>query len=239
MSRASIALAAVLALTPAAALAAPACRVPSNLSPAPVEPVPAHEVQRGVTTAYYLLALSWSPEWCRTNGRGSTSQALQCGGEPRGFVLHGLWPNGAAPPYPRYCRPVGPIDAATVRQMFCRTPSPQLLQHEWQAHGSCGWSSPKAYFDQAAALYDQVAMPRIETIDRNALTAGAVRRAFVRANRGRLSADGIFVAVDRRGRLTEVRLCHDLTFQPSRCRGGTGAPDRIAIRLTPSAGRRF
>ncbi len=239
MSLHSLALAVVLALAPALAVAAPLCPAPSNLSPAPVEPVPPSEIQRGVTTAYYLLALSWSPEWCRTNGQGSTSQRLQCGGSQRGFILHGLWPNGAAPPYPRYCKPVGAIDAKTVRDMFCRTPSPTLLQHEWQAHGSCGWNDSKTYFDQAAALYDRIVMPRIESIDRNQLTAGAVRRAFVRANRGLLEPEGIFVVVDRGGRLTEVRLCHDLNFLPSRCRGGTGTPDRIALRLTPTASRRF
>lgn len=238
MSLKRLALAAVLALTPAAVMAAPACRVPSSMSPAPVEPVPADEVQRGVTTAYYLLSLSWSPEWCRTNGEGSTSQRLQCG-SPRGFILHGLWPNGAAPPYPRYCRPVGAIDPATVRDMYCRTPSPELLQHEWQAHGACGWSTPAAYFNQASELYDRIVMPRIENIDRNQLTAGVLRRAFVRANRDRLTADGVFVSVDNRGRLREVRLCHDLAFRPSRCPEGTGAPDRIPIRLTYTPSRRF
>jgi ribonuclease T2 len=234
----SLALAAALVATPALAMAAPACRVPGSVSPAPVERVPPNEVQRGVTTAYYLLSLSWSPEWCRTNGRGSTSQRLQCGGPPRGFILHGLWPNGAAPPYPRYCNPVGPIDARLVKEMFCRTPSPELLQHEWQAHGSCGWTDPGAYFGQAARLYDRIVMPRIEEIDRGRLTAGTLRRAFTRANRW-MSPDMLFVAVDKGGRLSEVRVCYDLRFQPAACRGGTGTPDRIPLRLTNSAGRRF
>lgn len=236
MTLKSLALAAAIALAPAVAAAAPACAVPPGLAPAPVLVPPAHEIQTGVPTVYYVLALSWSPQWCATNGQGSTSQRLQCEGQVRGFVLHGLWPNGAAPPYPRYCSPVGGIDPATVRQMFCRTPSPELLQHEWQAHGACGWTDPKAYFAQAAALYDRVVFPRIETI--RPLTAGAVRRAFIARNRW-LSLEGIFVAVDKGQRLTELRLCFDRAYRPTACLGGTGTPDRIAIRLTPSAGRRF
>lgn len=237
MSLRALVLAASL-LVPAVAMAAPACRVPDSVRPAPVERVPANEVQRGVKTAYYLLSLSWSPEWCRTNGKGSTSQHLQCG-TPRGFILHGLWPNGSAPPYPRYCNPVGAVSPAVVKDMFCRTPSPDLIQHEWQAHGSCGWTDPAAYFGQSSRLYDNIVMPRIEEIGRNQLTAGTLRRAFTRANRW-MTRDMLFVAVDKGGRLSEVRVCYDLRFQPAACPGGTGTPDRIALRLTQSsAARRF
>jgi len=34
------------------------------------------------------------------------------------------------------------------------TPSPSLQQHEWAAHGTCGWDSPEAYFAQAARMWD-------------------------------------------------------------------------------------
>ncbi len=221
---------------PAATSGAVACTVPADLAPAPVLVPPPEEIQSGVTNAYYLLAVTWSPEWCRTNGQGSTKEELQCDGPPRGFVLHGLWPNGVAKPYPRYCRPVGGIDAETVRQMFCRTPSPGLLQHEWQAHGACGWSDSKSYFQQSAALYDRVEFPKIEAIPN--LTAGALRQALIGKNPW-LSADKIYVQVDKAQRLTEIRLCYDLKYQPMSCLGGTGTPDDVSIRLTPSANGGF
>jgi ribonuclease T2 len=221
---------------PAATSDAVACTVPADLTPAPVLTPAPEEIQSGVVNAYYLLAITWSPEWCRTNGQGSTAESLQCDGPARGFVLHGLWPNGVAKPYPRFCRPVGGIDAETVRQMFCRSPSPGLLQHEWQAHGSCGWEDARSYFQQSSALYDRVAFPKIEAIPD--LTAGAVRQAFIARNPW-LSADKIYLQVDKAQRLTEIRLCYDLKFQPMRCMGGTGAPDEIPIRLTPSANRGF
>ena len=40
---------------------------------------------------YYVLALSWSPNWCRLEGDAKGSD--QC--DPRhdhGWILHGLWP---------------------------------------------------------------------------------------------------------------------------------------------------
>jgi len=226
---------ALLAL--AAGPAAAGCIVPKDLAPAPAYAPPANEVQADVQIAFYLLAITWTPEWRRINGQTpATTPTLDEARRPQGFALHGLWPNGKAPPYPRYCRPVGPIDAATVRRMYCRTPSAALLQHEWEAHGSCSWTDPKAYFAQAAKLYDAVKLPRIE--DRAGLTAGQLRQALVAGNPW-LSPAAVFVAADKERRLTEVRLCYDLAYKPAVCPGGNGAPDDLALSLTRSGGRRF
>jgi ribonuclease T2 len=240
MRRKRLTLAFVLAaaIAPAGtALAQPACSPPSDLAPAASRPPPANEVQKGVVTAYYLLSLNWTPEWCRTNGQGITAQKMECG-HPFGFTLHGLWPDGAAPPYPRYCNRVGRLDAAMVKRMYCRTPSPELLQHEWAAHGSCGWTRSEAYFGQASTLYDRIVMPRIETIAPDALTAGAVRQAFTARNPW-LDKDAVYVQLDHSQRLTEVRICYDLKYKATACQGGNGAPDQAHIRLTPSLTRAF
>jgi ribonuclease T2 len=234
-----LALAFVLAamLPAGAALAEPACLPPADLAPFQDRPPPADEVQRGVVIVEYLLSLNWTPEWCRTNGEGITAQKMECG-HPFGFTLHGLWPDGQGKPYPRFCNPVGGIDAGTVRKMYCRTPSPELLQHEWAAHGACGWTDARVYFGQSAKLYDRIVMPKIEAIAPDALTAGAVRQAFMARNPW-LSADKIYIQLDKGQRLTEVRLCYDLAFKPAACLSGTGAPDPVHIRLTPSATRAF
>ena len=230
--RCAIAILALLA-APAAAWAAPACSPTPGLQPSPPETPRPNEVQSGVTPAYYLLTLSWGPEWCRTNGQPATDQRLDCD-RPIGFFLHGLWPNGAAPPYPAYCRPVGGMSPKTVRQMYCRTPSAELLQHEWQKHGACSWPDPDSYFRQAGKLYDRVIMPRIETIPPGDLTAGRVRAAFAAKNPW-LQPDMVWVQAREDRRLLEVRICHDLKFRPMRCAGGLGARDSLPLRLTASA----
>lgn len=227
------------ALTAAVSAAAspPACRPPDDLVAAPAYDPPANEVQAGVTLAYYLLALTWTPEWRRMNGKTSAfSPPLDAERQPQGFALHGLWPNGVAPPYPRYCRPVGPIPRRIVRKMYCRTPSAALLQHEWAAHGSCAWRTPTAYFRQAAKLYDRLRLPRIE--QQRALTAGQLRTAFVAANPW-LPPEAVFVAADKAGVFSEVRICFDLRYRPTVCPGGTGAPDDVVLRLAPSTSRSF
>jgi ribonuclease T2 len=228
----SLFLSVALAGTGLPALAAPACAPPPGLTPAPVPRPPPDEVVSGVTNAFYLLALNWTPQWCAEGGVGASAREMECG-QPFGFTLHGLWPNGAAKPYPRYCRPVGGLDLAMVRHMYCRTPSPVLLQHEWQAHGACGFADPRAYFGQAARLFDQLKLPKIEAIAPDALTAGAVRAAFVVGNPAFKPRD-IFVQTTREGALAEVRLCYDLVYKPTACPGGNGAPDGVHIRLAPS-----
>ena len=208
---------------------------PADLKPAPALNPRPDEIVAGVPIAYYTLALSWTPEWCRSGGSGASAKEMECAA-PLGFTLHGLWPDGAHPPYPSFCKPAGPLDLATVREMWRRTPSAVLLQHEWQKHGTCAaWPDARAYFTQSARLFDRVAIPKIEAIAPGDLTAGAVRAAFVARNPW-LTADEIFVQ-SLRGRddaLSEVRVCYDLKFKPAACLGGAGAPDGVHMTLAPS-----
>jgi ribonuclease T2 len=236
-----VALAAALASSAAApAFAALACSPPASLTPAPALDPPANEVVSGVPVAFYVLSLTWTPQWCRSGGPGAAAKEMECA-RPLGFTLHGLWPDGARPPFPRFCHPAGALDPATVRAMYCRTPSPVLLQHEWQAHGTCaGWTTPQAYFGQASALFDRIVPPRIEQIPAGGLTAAAVRMAFTAKNPW-LTADEIYVQTQRSAQdaLSEVRICYDLKFKPTACAGGNGAPDHVRLTLAPSRSGAF
>ena len=118
----------------------------------------------------------------------------------------------------------------TIRGELCRTPSVDLVQHEWAAHGTCGWDDPEAYFRQSAALYDPLVRPE----PRDGMTAGELRDAFAKANPD-LPREAIYVAVARdEPRLREVRLCHDLTFRPRACpHGNLGAADEVTLKVEP------
>lgn len=219
---------AACAAEPTASPSPAQCRLPTVLTPAPERQAPAHEVSRGVPTAYYLLALSWSPEWCR--GRGDDpDNALQCRQNDFGFVVHGLWPSGTGGRHPRFCAAAPPLDVATLRRSLCMTPSPELLQHEWAAHGTCGWESPAAYFAQAAALWDAIEPPELAG---RSMTAGQVRDTFVHAN-PQLFRDAIQVRVGGGNRLREVAVCYSQSFRPIACPSGGGTPDRVTVRVTP------
>lgn len=208
-----------------------ACAVPTDVQPAPVQPAPPHEIVRDARTLSYMLALSWSPEWCRTHADAEEGQA-QCRDNRFGFTVHGLWPNGEGKRHPRYCRPAGALPLATVRQHFCMTPSARLQQHEWAAHGVCGWSSPDEYFQAAERLWRQLEVPNLRTLPPQA-TAGDLRQVFVAAN-PRLSRESLYVKVASGNRLEDVRICYDLKFQPTAC-ASLGAPDHVRLTIEPIA----
>lgn len=87
------ALAALALLLPFPALAqAYQCRMPARISMPPA-PEPGQTVRMPI--ARYTLAASWSPDHCKMRG---DTDPLQCSGKAGrfGFVLHGLWPEGAA-----------------------------------------------------------------------------------------------------------------------------------------------
>jgi ribonuclease T2 len=51
---------------------------------------------------YYVMALSWSPNWCELEGDAKGSD--QCAAHhDHGWILHGLWPQYHRG-FPSYCR---------------------------------------------------------------------------------------------------------------------------------------
>lgn len=181
----------------------------------------AREPQRTLPIGGYTLSLTWAPQYCREHARDA-SAGLECGSASRfGFTLHGLWPDGVGRDWPQYCTAVTMLPPALVREHVCETPSPQLLQHEWAKHGSCMQTTPAAYFRRSSGLYAKLRYPDMDALSRRSLTVGQFAQAFADANPG-LPVAAIYMTVDRRGWLDEVRLCLDKTYQYARCSADAG-----------------
>jgi ribonuclease T2 len=231
--RSRLAAAAAALLLPAAAQAqALQCTVPSRVAaPRPDLPT-ADQPARVVPVGGYTLAITWSPQYCRTRA-GDRAARFQCGGGQRfGFTLHGLWPDGRGREWPQYCRAAALLPAATIRRHLCATPSPQLMQHEWAKHGTCmAGSSPDRYFATAARLYAGLRYPDMDALSRAPLTAGGFARAMAAANPG-LRADAMRITATRDGWLDEVWLCRDLGLRPARCPAHAGGlPAAAPLRI--------
>jgi len=209
------------------------CRVPANIPPARLETGPA---QRSAIQGY-TLALSWSPEYCRGRER-DPAWRLQCSGTMGrfGFVVHGLWPEGARVA-PQYCARVDPPPPAVIRGQLCRTPTVSLIAHEWAKHGSCIARRPETYFRIANILADSIRYPAMERLSREGerapgtLTAGSFRAALASANPGR-PASSFGLLLSRSGWLKEVRVCLDRRFRPRRCPARQYGPtDSAALKI--------
>ncbi|MGD9811977.1 MAG: ribonuclease T [Sphingobium sp.] len=224
-----------MALIPATGEArAPSCHVPASLPVPHIEqPENRREIRR-MPIGGYTLAMSWTPHQCGSLG-GSRRGDMQCDTRISrfGFVLHGLWPDGKGGSWPQWCRAAGIVPRTVLRENLCTTPSVQLMQHEWAKHGSCMAKTADAYFDRARVLFAKVEFPdmRLWAAQRY-LTAGDFAGAIARQNPG-MRIDMLRIQASRYGMLSEVWLCLDTAFRPTRCpvgKAGLSPNARIRIR---------
>ncbi|HEU4665899.1 MAG TPA: ribonuclease T2 [Dokdonella sp.] len=217
----------------AAALLAGSCNVASaRHSHAPRTPQ-AQATDLAGRYDYYVMALSWSPTFCRMH----PDEEEQCGRKGYGFVLHGLWPQYEGGGGPQRCRTEATPDRRTVEATLAFMPSRRLIRHEWQAHGSCSGLEPSAYFRLADRAFAAVQVPsELKAPSRDAsMRATDLRRALERANPG--LSDGMLSLHCSQGELVEVRVCLDKDLAPRRCgkRMRTGCP--VAAPFTIPASR--
>lgn len=169
---------------------------------------------------YYVLALSWSPGWCATEGLGQ--DAAQCrAGRRTAFVLHGLWPQNEVG-WPSDCRtsardPAREQSAAMTDIMG----SNGAAWYQWQKHGRCSGLSARDYFATARAAYGAITIPQaLRNLDQDVkLPARVVEEAFLEAN-PKLAPDMITVTCNN-ARIDEVRICLTKDLEPRRCGADT------------------
>ncbi len=182
-------------------LALAACFVLASLVMAPS----AFAQDRAGDFDFYVLALSWSPTYCETDGRDDRQQ---CGrGADHSFVVHGLWPQYERG-FPEYC-PVADdwVPESLADGMADLMPSRNLVFRQWRKHGTCSGLNQTAYFDTVRDAYERIAMPRPLQDPRRDIrvSASALEAAFVSANRG-LRREMMSVRCAS-GRVEEVRIC--------------------------------
>lgn len=163
---------------------------------------------------FYVLALSWSPTYCKHEG--ADANPLQCrSATPYRFIVHGLWPQYERG-YPASCPGVRQrIDRAIAVDMEDIMPSHGLVFHQWRKHGTCSRLEPEDYFDLTRDAFEAVTIPRaFRTLNkRGKATPANIEKAFMAVNSG-LDGDEIAVVCER-GELDEVRICltKDLKFR--------------------------
>lgn len=212
----------LLLLPGVASAQALSCAVPAIIERPHADTPDANTPRRILPTASYTLALTWAPEYCHGNGDKPNAQFECASGNKFGFVLHGLWPDGAGRDWPQYCKPVELLSDATIRANLCATPSAQLQQHEWAKHGSCMNIPADAYFKRSTGLFKALRFPDMAALAaRRDVTVGSFAAAFARANPG-MAPGMLRVTANKGGWLDEVWLCRDLQFRATRCAPGSG-----------------
>ena len=165
--------------------------------------------QAGAGFDFYLLNLSWSPEFCYSH-----PDAAECAAHAR-FVLHGLWPERTDGTYPENCSTApGPASPGQYADVYIEA---GLLEHEWKTHGTCSGLSADAFFTAARTAYEAVKIPgalaTLTTASR--MTPGDIASAFEAANPG-FPRGSVLVSCGN-NYLTAVEVCLDKNLRAMTC----------------------
>ena len=174
---------------------------------------------------YYLLNLSWSPEFCSLHDTNA-----QCSTRP-GFIVHGLWPENNDGTWPAFCAerqgPVRPEENLDI------TPDASLLAHEWAKHGTCTMLSAEEFFAMEHRAFHSVVIPKLfADLDHEVLLKPeAIAELFAKANPA--FPAGSFVVSCGNNRLTAIEACLSKDgLKPMACREVHGCHAQV-VRIAP------
>lgn len=174
------------------------------------------EGERAGDFDYYVLSLSWSPNWCVLEG--DRRRSPQCDdGTNNGWIMHGLWPQFHRG-YPSFCRT---SERAPTRGMTSAMADIMgtggLAWHQWKKHGVCTGLSAQDYYALSREAYALVTRPAIfRKLSRAVkLPAKVVEEAFLKAN-PTMEPEGVTITC-REGHIQEARICLSRALTPVPC----------------------
>jgi ribonuclease T2 len=160
---------------------------------------------------YYLLTLSWSPEYCH-----SSPSSAQCTGSHHfGFVVHGLWPEFQTGGYPEHCSNApGLSNPASFLDIM---PDLSLIQHEWTTHGTCSGMSAQEYFNLIRNAFSSIKIPTqfVMPAAQQTISAVQIKTAFQQANPN-LKASDLMISCTG-GYLKAIEICLSKSLSAMAC----------------------
>jgi len=188
------------------------------------------EGERGGDFDYYVMALSWSANWCALEGDARDDPQCDAGrGIP--FVLHGLWPQYEEG-WPSFCRTVerDPPRSLTAAQADLFGGAGAAF-YQWKKHGRCAGLSAAAYFRTAREAFGRITIPEVFTRLQQdiRLPADVVEEAFLEANPA-LSPEDVVVTC-RDGMVQEVRICLTRDLDLRGCNADVGRVCRGTVGM--------
>jgi ribonuclease T2 len=175
---------------------------------------------------FYLMNLSWAPEFCSIHGTSP-----ECMARP-GFILHGLWAQNNDGTYPVFCsEEPGPT---RPEQNLDITPDLSLLRHEWAKHGTCSGVGPQRFFAMEHQAYHSLTIPsQIEYVDHEiSMTPDAILGLFAEANPA--FPTGSILLSCGRNHLTAIEACFSKDLKPIVCQGLRTCRAN-SVKITPPA----
>ena len=174
---------------------------------------------------FYVLNLSWSPEFCHGH-----PDKPECQTGHFGFVVHGLWPqftNG----FPEHCSNTpGPSNPGSMTDIM---PDTGLVAHEWTTHGTCSGLDADSYFKLIRQAYGTVKIPADLAAPHSAvsMTPAEIKQDFIKSN-PRLSNQNLAVSCGNNF-LTAISVCMTRTLDPTTCGPSVRDCRANSVKITP------
>jgi ribonuclease T2 len=192
-----------------------------------------HPGQNTGAFSYYMLVLSYAPDFCAEPG--GNKDFRECGtGRHIGFVVHGLWPQGETGRGPENCGPARPVSQDIVSATLPYIPTPSLIQHEWSAHGTCSGLDAASYFAMLRKARDSVKIPD-ELNQAGAqvrFSPADIESKMATANTS-FDKDSFRVSCYRDNNLQEVRVCLNKDLFSRACTASAGECVANTVTLQP------
>jgi len=195
---------------------------PSSQGPADTTGVP--PVQAASSFDYYLLNLSWAPEFCYSKPNNP-----ECSGH-FGFIVHGLWPQYRRGGYPENCgQQRGPSNPASMLDIM---PDLHLIEHEWNTHGTCTGLAADDYLALIRRVFQSLKIPQnfVAPARQFSISPEELKQDFEQANPG-IADSGIAVSCGRGPFLVAVEICYTKEGRPTQCGGDIRDCKRPVIRV--------
>ena len=155
---------------------------------------------------YFVLSLSWSPNWCALEGDARNSE--QCDARhDHGWIMHGLWPQFERG-YPEFCQTAKqPPSRGMTTAMSDIMGTPGLAWYQWRKHGSCTNYTAAAYYTAARDAYDGINRPAVlrKITETYRIAPSVIEDAFLQSN-PEMRADQITITC-RNDHIQEARVC--------------------------------
>lgn len=174
------------------------------------------EGERAGDFDYYVLSLSWSPNWCALEGDQRNSS--QCDpSEDFGWVMHGFWPQNERG-WPSYCNTSARNPSRNLTSSMADIMGTTgVAWYQWKKHGKCAGLPGADYFAAAREAFESVAKPAVlrKITDTLAIPPKVIEEAFLQAN-PQLSHDQITITCTS-NYIQEARICLTKSLEPRRC----------------------
>ena len=182
---------------------------------------------------YYLLSLSWAPEFCAQSGEAAANPRECAPGLRTRFIVHGLWPESNEGKSPESCGPAKTVSKGLVNDLMAYMPSPALIQYEWAAHGTCSGLNQDEYFTKVLLARAAVQIPvQLTSIGATETESPAqIETQFAGANPS--FPKGAIRTACRDGALTEVRVCLDKELKARACTASAGECTAPTLTIRP------